>query len=59
MRDQLATKTCSQQAEVKLADSAGHSARASLAHADDILVTVPGAFIASQDEGLAPFLSRG
>jgi len=48
---------CSQQAEVKLADSAGRSAWACLAHADEILVTVPGAFIASQDDGLAPFLS--
>ena len=54
-----AGKACSQQAEVKLADSAGHSAWACLAHADEILVTVPEAFIASQDEGLAPFLSRG
>jgi catechol 2,3-dioxygenase-like lactoylglutathione lyase family enzyme len=54
-----AGKTCSQQAEVKLADSAGHSAWACLAHADEILVTVPGAFIASQDDGLAAFLSRG
>jgi catechol 2,3-dioxygenase-like lactoylglutathione lyase family enzyme len=52
-------KTCSQQAEVKLADSAGHAAWACLAHADEILVTVPGAFIASQDDGLAAFLSRG
>jgi catechol 2,3-dioxygenase-like lactoylglutathione lyase family enzyme len=51
--------TCSRQAEVKLADSAGHSAWACLVHADDILVTVPAAFIASQDEGLAAFLSRG
>jgi anti-anti-sigma factor len=54
-----AGKACSLQAEVKLADSAGHSAWACLAHADEILVTVPEAFIASQDEGLAPFLSRG
>jgi catechol 2,3-dioxygenase-like lactoylglutathione lyase family enzyme len=52
-------KACSQQAEVKLADSAGHSAWACLTHADEILVTVPGAFIASQDDGLAAFLSRG
>jgi catechol 2,3-dioxygenase-like lactoylglutathione lyase family enzyme len=52
-----AGRTCPQRAEVKLADSAGHSAWACLAHADDILVTVPGAFIASQDQGLAPFLS--
>ena len=50
-------KMCSQQAEVKLADSAGHSAWACLPHADEILVTVPGAFIASEDEGLAAFVS--
>jgi len=32
---------------------------ACLAHADEILVTVPGAFIASQDDqGIAAFLSR-
>jgi catechol 2,3-dioxygenase-like lactoylglutathione lyase family enzyme len=54
-----AGEACSQQAEVKLADSAGHSAWACLAHADDILVMVPGTFIASQDEGLTPFVSRG
>ena len=53
-----AGRTCLQQAEIKLADSAGHSAWACLAHADEILVTVPGAFIASRDEGLAAFLSR-
>lgn len=52
-------KACPQRAEVKLADSAGHSAWACLAHADEILVTVPGAFIASQDDGLAAFLRRG
>ena len=44
---------------MKLADSAGDTVWACLAHADEILVTVPGAFIASQDgEGLAAFLSR-
>jgi catechol 2,3-dioxygenase-like lactoylglutathione lyase family enzyme len=50
---------CPQPAEVKLADSAGHSAWACLAHADEILVTVPSAFIAGQDAGLIPFLSHG
>jgi len=49
---------CEKKAEVKLADSAGDTAWACLAHADEILVTVPGAFIASQDgQGLAAFLS--
>jgi len=52
-----AGRACTQQAEVKLADSAGHSAWACLAHADEILVTARGTFIASQDEGLGPFLS--
>jgi catechol 2,3-dioxygenase-like lactoylglutathione lyase family enzyme len=51
-----AGKACSRGAEVKLADSAGHAAWTCLAHADEILVTVPGTFIASQDEGLAPLL---
>jgi len=53
-----AGEACWRQAEVKLADSAGHAAWACLAHADEMLVTLPGAFIASQDEGLAAFLSR-
>ena len=50
---------CGKRAEVKLADAAGDTAWACLAHADEILVTVPGSFIASQDErGIAWFLSR-
>jgi catechol 2,3-dioxygenase-like lactoylglutathione lyase family enzyme len=50
---------CRKKAEVKLADPGGETAWACLAHADEILVTVPGAFIASQsDEGIAGFLSR-
>ena len=50
---------CPKQAEVKLADPAGDTAWVCLAHADEILVTVPGAFIASQDDqGIAAFLSR-
>jgi catechol 2,3-dioxygenase-like lactoylglutathione lyase family enzyme len=49
---------CEQSAEVKLADSAGNTVWACLRHADEILVTVPSAFIASQDEGIAGFLSR-
>jgi hypothetical protein len=44
---------------LKLADAAGDTVWAWLAHADGILVTVPGAFIASQDEpGIGLFLSR-
>ena len=50
--------TCPNPAEVKLADSGGGVAWVCLAHADEILVTVPNAFIASQGEpGIAEFLS--
>ena len=50
---------CLSSAEVKLADSLGDKAWVCLAHADEILVTVPEAFIASEERnGLAAFLSR-
>ena len=49
---------CPNGAEVKLADSAGDTVWACLLHADEILVTVPAAFIASPDEGIAGFMSR-
>jgi hypothetical protein len=50
---------CGQPASVKLADSAGDALWACLDHADEILVTVRGAFIASQaDEGISGYLSR-
>jgi hypothetical protein len=50
---------CQKQADVKLADSGGHSAWACVAHADEILMTVPGAFIAGEgDQGIAGLLSR-
>ena len=50
---------CPEKAEVKLADSGGDVAWACLAHAEEILITVPAAFIASRGEpGLASFLSR-
>lgn len=50
---------CAKQTEVKLADPGGNSAWACLDHADEILVTVRGAFIAMQDEtGIADFLER-
>jgi catechol 2,3-dioxygenase-like lactoylglutathione lyase family enzyme len=52
-------RSCGQRAEVKLADSAGESVWACLDHADEILVTVRGAFIASQaDPGVGSFLAR-
>src|SRR6201995_4675880 len=41
---------CPDQAEVKLADSLGDSVWACLPHAEEILVTVPAAFIASHDD---------
>ena len=52
------SRRCPDQAEVKLADSLGDSARACLMHAEQILVTVPAAFIASHDDrGIAAFLA--
>jgi catechol 2,3-dioxygenase-like lactoylglutathione lyase family enzyme len=50
---------CEKKAEVKLADSAGDTVWACLSHADEILMTVAGAFIATEsDQGIAAFLSR-
>jgi catechol 2,3-dioxygenase-like lactoylglutathione lyase family enzyme len=52
-------KPCPSKAEVKLADSLGDMAWVCLIHAEEILVTVPAAFIASQgDGGIAAFLAR-
>jgi predicted enzyme related to lactoylglutathione lyase len=54
------TTVCEAKADVKLADTTGGAAWVCLAHADEILVMVPGAFIASQhDQGIAGFLGRG
>ncbi|MGH3188399.1 MAG: VOC family protein [Streptosporangiaceae bacterium] len=51
-------RPCPNKAEVKLADSLGDSAWVCLLHAEDILVTVPTAFIANQgDRGIAAFLT--
>jgi hypothetical protein len=50
---------CRSLADVKLADSGGAVAWVCLSHADEILMTVPAAFIASQEEhGIAAFLAR-
>lgn len=50
---------CEQKAEVKLADAAGDKVWACLTHADEILMAVAGAFIATEsDRGIAGFLSR-
>jgi hypothetical protein len=44
---------------VKVTDPDGNTVWACLAHAEEMLLTVPGAFIASQDgKGIAGFLSR-
>jgi catechol 2,3-dioxygenase-like lactoylglutathione lyase family enzyme len=52
-------KPCAKQTEVKLADPGGNSIWACLDHADEILVTVRGAFITTPDEtGIADFLAR-
>ncbi|HUZ53445.1 MAG TPA: VOC family protein [Streptosporangiaceae bacterium] len=57
--NEVGGKPCRQRADVKLADAAGDSVWACLDHADEILVTVRGAFIASQaDEGMASYLAR-
>jgi catechol 2,3-dioxygenase-like lactoylglutathione lyase family enzyme len=51
--------TCANAAEVRLADAAGTSTWACLGHAEEILIVVPGAFVASEaDEGIAAFLAR-
>jgi catechol 2,3-dioxygenase-like lactoylglutathione lyase family enzyme len=50
---------CQKMAEVKLADSRGDTVWACLGHADEILVTVPAAFLVSQEDqgpGIAEFL---
>jgi len=50
---------CPNPAEVKLADSLGDRAWVCLTHADEILVTVPAAFIASHDDrGITVFLAH-
>jgi hypothetical protein len=49
---------CEEKAEVKLADTAGDKVWACLTHADEILMTVAGAFIATEsDQGIVAFLS--
>jgi catechol 2,3-dioxygenase-like lactoylglutathione lyase family enzyme len=50
---------CQKRADVKLADSAGDTVWACLDHADEVLMTVPTAFIASEDDrGITGFMSR-
>ncbi len=50
---------CQKRADVKLADSGGDTIWACLDHADEVLMTVPTAFIASdEDQGIAGFMSR-
>lgn len=52
-------KPCRQKAGVRLADSAGDSVWACLDHADEILVTVRGAFITSPPgDGISAYLTH-
>jgi catechol 2,3-dioxygenase-like lactoylglutathione lyase family enzyme len=51
-------RACRNPAEVKLADSSGDGAWSCLAHAEEVLMTVAGTFIASHDgQGIAAFLA--
>lgn len=53
-----AGEACAAAAEVRLADSAGSAIWACLAHAEDVLVQVPSAFVASDEgAGIANFLA--
>jgi catechol 2,3-dioxygenase-like lactoylglutathione lyase family enzyme len=55
----LHNRPCPNKADVKLADSLGDKAWECLTHAEEILVTVPAAFIASHDDrGIAAFLAH-
>ena len=50
---------CGAAAEVRLADAAGTTVWACLPHAEEILVMVPGSFVAADaDDGIAGFLAR-
>jgi catechol 2,3-dioxygenase-like lactoylglutathione lyase family enzyme len=55
----LAGLPCPNKAELKLADAVGDVAWVCLAHADEILVAVPAAFIANPEgRGIAAFLAH-
>jgi hypothetical protein len=57
-RFSLLSEAAAAPAEVRLADSSGTVVWACLAHADEVLVTVPGAFVASDEgTGIASFLA--
>lgn len=50
---------CPRPAEVRLADSAGTTVWACIGHADEVLVIVPGAFVADEgSDGISGFLAR-
>ncbi len=50
---------CQRQGEVRLADNAGTAVWACLPHADEVLVMVPGAFVAGEEDGgIAGFNAR-
>lgn len=52
--------SCPAAAEVKLADAGGDAVWACLAHAEEVLLAVPGAFIANREDGqgIATFRSQ-
>jgi predicted enzyme related to lactoylglutathione lyase len=50
---------CPRPAEVRLADSAGTTVWTCIGHAEEVLVTVPAAFVAAEDaNGIRGFLAR-
>ena len=52
-------RACSRPAEIKLADAWGDTAWACIPHAEEALISAPGAFIANDDDqGLGPFLAQ-
>jgi catechol 2,3-dioxygenase-like lactoylglutathione lyase family enzyme len=52
-------QACGSDAEVRLADAAGTAVWACLVHAEEILVMVPGSFVAADEgDGIAGFLAR-
>jgi len=52
-------RACPRPAEIKLADAWGDTAWACIPHAEEALISAPGAFIANDDDqGLGPFLAQ-
>ena len=52
-------RPCVRQAEVRLADNGGNAVWACMPHAEELLVMVPGVFVASEpDQGITAYLAR-